>query len=158
MDSFISALFSLLLGWIRGTAQWLWNLMNSDSTGGLIGWAVRNWLPLVILLCIFGMAADFVVYLIRWQPYRVWARYFSWLLPKKLRKTPTGRQLLYADGRMVEETVTPEHPHLLRKEKPVQQTGSRKRVIPAQRSRFASTQNIQTPPPLTLHTPDQENE
>lgn len=156
MDSFISALFSLLLGWIRGTAQWLWNLINSDSRGGLIGWAVRNWLPLVILLCLVGMAVDFVVYLIRWQPYRVWSRYFSWLLPKKLRKTPTGRQLLYADGRMVEETVSTEQTH--RKEKQTHASGSRKRVIPAQRRRFAPTQNIQTPPPLTLHNPQQENE
>lgn len=72
MGSFINALFNFLLGWIRGTAQWLWNMVTSDSHGGLLGWAMRNWLPLVILLCIFGVVMDFLVYLIRWQPYRVW--------------------------------------------------------------------------------------
>ena len=70
MGSFINALFNFLLGWIRGTAQWLWNMVTSDSHGGLLGWAMRNWLPLVILLCIFGVVMDFLVYLIRWQPYR----------------------------------------------------------------------------------------
>lgn len=52
MGSFINALFNFLLGWIRGTAQWLWSMVTSDSRGGLLGWAMRNWLPLVILLCI----------------------------------------------------------------------------------------------------------
>ena len=48
VGSFINALFNFLLGWIRGTAQWLWNMVTSDSHGGLLGWAMRNWLPLVI--------------------------------------------------------------------------------------------------------------
>ena len=34
MGSFINALFNFLLGWIRGTAQWLWNMVTSDSHGG----------------------------------------------------------------------------------------------------------------------------
>ena len=42
VGSFINALFNFLLGWIRGTAQWLWNMVTSDSHGGLLGWAMRN--------------------------------------------------------------------------------------------------------------------
>lgn len=94
MGSFINALFNFLLGWIRGTAQWLWNMVTSDSHGGLLGWAMRNWLPLVILLCIFGVVMDFLVYLIRWQPYRVWGSFWTRFLPKRARRTPTGRHLI----------------------------------------------------------------
>lgn len=157
MGSFVSALFSLLLGWIRGTAQWLWNLISSDSRGGLIGWMVRNWLPLVILLCIFGMVADFVVYLLRWQPYRVWKRYFGWLLPKKLRKTPTGRHLLYADGRMVEAEEAPAQDNMSAEEvaSPAM-VNRRKRVIPAQKKRFGTGKTEQTPPTLTVQTSKDE--
>ena len=90
MGSFINALFNFLLGWIRGTAQWLWNMVTSDSHGGLLGWAMRNWLPLVILLCIFGVVMDFLVYLIRWQPYRVWGNFWTRFRPKRARRIPTA--------------------------------------------------------------------
>lgn len=109
VGSFINALFNFLLGWIRGTAQWLWNMVTSDSHGGLLGWAMRNWLPLVILLCIFGVVMDFLVYLIRWQPYRVWGNFWTRFLPKRARRTPTGRHLIYADGTMIEEEQVVQH-------------------------------------------------
>ena len=150
VGSFINALFNFLLGWIRGTAQWLWNMVTSDSHGGLLGWAMRNWLPLVILLCIFGVVMDFLVYLIRWQPYRVWGNFWTRFLPKRARRTPTGRHLIYADGTMIEEEQVVQH-----KPKPAPKREShaatrRKRVIPARRSHFGTTQTELTPPPLTI--------
>lgn len=152
VGSFINALFNFLLGWIRGTAQWLWNMVTSDSHGGLLGWAMRNWLPLVILLCIFGVVMDFLVYLIRWQPYRVWGNFWTRFLPKRARRTPTGRHLIYADGTMIEEEQVVQHTH---KPKPApKREGTaatrRKRVIPARRAHFGTTQTELTPPPLTI--------
>lgn len=147
MGSFSSALFNLLLGWIRGTAQWLWSMVTSDSTGGLLGWTMRNWLPLVILLCIFGIVTDFVVYLIRWQPYRVWGRFFLRFLPKRARRTPTGRHLIYADGTMVDEEQVMQHSHQP-KPAPARTVNRRKRVIPARRGRFGTTS--MELPPLTI--------
>lgn len=152
MGSFISALFNLLLGWIRGAAQWLWSMVTSDSSGGLLGWAMRNWLPLVILLCIFGIVVDFLVYLIRWQPYRVWGSFFTRFLPKRARRTPTGRHLIYADGTMVDEEQVVQHSHKP-KNAPKQETAAsprRKRVIPARRGRFGTAPIELTPPPLTI--------
>mgnify|MGYP000174683612 CR=1 FL=1 len=137
MGSFINALFNFLLGWIRGTAQWLWNMVTSDSH-----WAMRNWLPLVILLCIFGVVMDFLAYLIRWQPYRVWGNFWTRFLPKRARRTPTGRHLIYADGTMIEEEQVVQH-----KQKP---KPAPKRVIPARRAHFGTTQTELTPPPLTI--------
>ena len=145
MGSFINALFNFLLGWIRGTAQWLWSMVTSDSRGGLLGWAMRN-------LCIFGVVMDFLVYLIRWQPYRVWGNFWTRFLPKRARRTPTGRHLIYADGTMIEEEQVVQHTH---KPKPAPKREShaatrRKRVIPARRAHFGTTQTELTPPPLTI--------
>ncbi len=150
MGSVVSALFTLLLGWLKGTAQWLWNLISSDSKGGLIGWIVKNWLPLVILLSIFGIATDFVIYLLRWQPYRAWRSRLTRLLPKKVRPATNKRRLIYADGTTVEEEMPIEQ---TRKIKPKQERKNnavqrRKRVIPA-RKRFMDP-DIDYAPPLHI--------
>lgn len=77
MGSFANTLFSVLLGWIQGTVSWLWNLIASADAGAWMGWVLDNWLVLVILLCLAGLAVDLVVYLLRWQPYRVWRSFLG---------------------------------------------------------------------------------
>ncbi len=75
MGSFANALFSVLLGWLRSAAAWLWQLVSGEGTSFWVTWVLDNWLPLTLLLCIGGIAVDLVVYLFRWQPYRVWRRF-----------------------------------------------------------------------------------
>ena len=152
MGSVVSALFTLLLGWLKGTAQWLWNLITSDSNGGIIGWMIRNWLPLVILLSIFGITMDFVIYLLRWQPYRAWGRWLTWLLPKTVRPTTNKRRLIYADGTTVEEELPIEQIHKLKPQQEKKKTAvqRRKRVIPAKK-RFMAPEIDYAPP---LHIED----
>ena len=77
MGSFANALFSVLLGWIQGTVSWLWNLIASADAGAWMNWVMNNWLPLLVLLCVAGLAVDLLVYLVRWQPYRVWRSFLS---------------------------------------------------------------------------------
>ena len=151
MGSFINALFNFLLGWIRGTAQWLWNMVTSDSHGGLLGWAMqlaaaghppvhfrrRDGLsglpdPLAAVPCL--------------------GKLLDTLLPKRARRTPTGRHLIYADGTMIEEEQVVQHTHKP-KSAPKRESHAaprRKRVIPARRAHFGTTQTELTPPPLTI--------
>lgn len=82
MGSFANTVFSVLLGWLQSAIAWLWGVSTSGSDGGLLGWMISHWLPLTLLLCLVGMAVDFVVYLLRWQPYRVWGRVLSRLWPE----------------------------------------------------------------------------
>lgn len=90
MGSFANTVFSVLLGWLQSAIAWLWGVLASGSMGGLLGWMISHWLPLTLLLCLVGMAVDFVVYLLRWQPYRVWRRFFCRLWPEVRRGPAQG--------------------------------------------------------------------
>ena len=77
MGQFAGTLFRLLLGWVQTAVSWLWNLVtNADVSAGL-GWLLDNWLTLLVLLCISGLLVDFLVYLLRCQPYRVWRSFLQ---------------------------------------------------------------------------------
>ncbi|MGN0970741.1 MAG: hypothetical protein ACI4OY_02225 [Aristaeellaceae bacterium] len=124
MGSFASGVFSAMLGWIRGAIAYLWNAAATPEGGGLLSWMAGHWLPLTLILCGAGMVIDLIVYLLRWQPYKVWASFFRRLghrrqqeeeeeLPPRpaRRKRTVHRQWLYADGTARTEAVVQEvHP------------------------------------------------
>ncbi|MBQ6398966.1 MAG: hypothetical protein IJI21_02490 [Clostridia bacterium] len=76
MGSFANSVFSALLGWIQSIAQSVWNALSTAPKDSALSWAGRNWIPLAVALCAFGVICDFVVYLFRWRPLRVWRRFF----------------------------------------------------------------------------------
>ncbi len=151
MGNFANTLFSVLLGWVQGAAAWLWQLMSSDGAGGFMGWVLDNWLLLVILLCAAGLMIDLVIYLLRWQPYRVWRSFWQQLdeedeeegLPEQPADTGEIRQWVYADGTTAMETgPAPEiAPAPVQQELPDMQLKTpvrpARRVIPARRRRAA---------------------
>ncbi|MGN1020163.1 MAG: hypothetical protein ACI4O7_07290 [Aristaeellaceae bacterium] len=124
MGSFASGIFSAMLGWIRGAIAYLWNAAATPEGGGLLSWMADNWLPLTLILCVAGMVIDLVVYLLRWQPYKVWASFFRRLgrhrkeeAPAQPRPRPARpqrtvhRQWLYADGTARTEAIVQDvHP------------------------------------------------
>jgi len=72
---YADTLVTLMLGWIRGFTDWGWKLISasSGSAGRLfLGWFSENWLKLVAVMIIVGVAADWIVWLIRWRPYWLW--------------------------------------------------------------------------------------
>ena len=116
MGMFANTLFSVLLGWVQTAASWLWSLLTNTDVSAWLRWVLDNWLALVILLCLVGLAVDIIVYLLRWQPYRVWARL---LHQAKERRTPEApqeshppvlqRKWVYADGStQVEDVLVPQ--------------------------------------------------
>ena len=72
MGNFADTLFGVLLGWAKSAVSWLWGVISDDGNGGMLGWILDHWLLLLVLLCLSGVLIDLVVYLLRWQPYRVW--------------------------------------------------------------------------------------
>lgn len=109
MGSFANSVFSILLGWVRGAVSWLWNTATSQESGTLMQWIVENWLTLTVILCAAGIVIDFVVHMLRWQPYKVWASFFRRMFGRKERvedrPRPGGgrnrrvrREWVYADG------------------------------------------------------------
>lgn len=109
VGQFAGTLFSMLLGWVQTAAAWAWGLITNAETSAWLRWLVDNWLPLTLALCIGGVAVDFIVYLIRWQPYRMWGR----LLGRKDKEEVANetaspvyqRRWIYADGSTEVEDV-----------------------------------------------------
>lgn len=75
MNVFADRLFAVLLGWTRSLFNGFWNLVTNDSAG-VSGFLQRFWLPLILILLIFGTVCDYVIWLIRWRPYFVWRTWF----------------------------------------------------------------------------------
>lgn len=70
-----SALVSLMLGWLKGLANWVLKLFNLAGSGGSpLMWLSENWLKLLILGLAIGIAMDWLVWMIRWRPYWAWFR------------------------------------------------------------------------------------
>lgn len=139
MGNFANTLFSMLLGWVQSAVAWLWRLIGAEGADGLMGWVLDNWLWLAVLLCALGLAVDFVVYLVRWQPYRVWRSFLTGgsAVPDETtpqEPQPEPMQWVYADGGTAPE-IPPMPPEPAQPPQEPQRTVQR--VIPARRRRTA---------------------
>ena len=76
MSSFSDSVLELLLSWVRGIFNDVWNIFSGDS-GSFFAWIGRHWLSLVCILLIGGITIDLIVYILRWQPQRVWLSKFK---------------------------------------------------------------------------------
>ncbi len=69
-----------MLGWIRWVANGIAGMFQSSnahgsSTGGdIFRWFSDNWITLLIVLVVFGVLMDWVIWMIRWRPYWLWFR------------------------------------------------------------------------------------
>lgn len=70
---YANAVVNVMLGWLKGLANWVLKLFNLAGSGGNpLLWLSENWLKLLILLLVAGVAIDWLVWMIRWRPYWVW--------------------------------------------------------------------------------------
>ncbi len=111
MGSFWTMLFETLTGWVRGIVSGIWSSFNPGSGGNFFSWLIDHWFVVLIVICVIGAAADLIVYLFRWQPYRVWKRLFH------RRKSDEAEKTVYTEDDLVglpesfdeeEETYAPE--------------------------------------------------
>ena len=166
MGQFANTLFSVLLGWVQTAASWLWGLITNTDVNAWLKWLLDNWLPLVIVLCLGGLAIDFIVYLVRWQPYRVWHSFLSRFSRKNAPEEDAPpvqpvfqRKWLYADGSTAVEDV-----HEPLQEQPVPQNGKLDAPIRPQRrmARRASPEQAYNqpvyPPQWQQNTHDQQGD
>ena len=72
MGTLANSVFQALMGWIRAVALEIWNTFSSPEGTTLMGWVGAHWKGLAIGMCGLGLTVDLIVYLFRWQPYRVW--------------------------------------------------------------------------------------
>ena len=72
MNSFANTLFAMLFGWCRTVIQRVWSAAAEGRLSGFFTWLGDHWLWVALGLCLACTAADFTVWYIRWQPYKVW--------------------------------------------------------------------------------------
>ncbi len=69
---FSNAIVNAMLGWLKGLAAWVLRLFNLSGGGSPLKFLANNWLKLLIICLIIGVAMDFLVWILRWRPYWVW--------------------------------------------------------------------------------------
>lgn len=73
------SLFNALMSWVRALVNAIWALFSADRTTAL-EFLGKNWMAIAAVLIICGLVIDWIVWLIRWQPYHLWARRIRKLL------------------------------------------------------------------------------
>ena len=71
---YANAIVDAMLGWLKGLAGWVLQLFNLSGGASPLKFLADNWLKLLVLLLIIGVAVDLLVWLIRWRPYWIWFR------------------------------------------------------------------------------------
>lgn len=73
MGTLTDSLFNVLMSWVRALVSAIWALFSSDHTT-VLEFLGKNWLGLALLIVAAGLVIDWIIWLIRWQPYHIWAR------------------------------------------------------------------------------------
>lgn len=72
MGTFADSLFTVLLGWVRALVDSLWAILSADHTT-ILEFLGKNWLVIALCIIAAGLVIDWLVWLVRWQPYHLWA-------------------------------------------------------------------------------------
>ncbi|MBQ7885415.1 MAG: hypothetical protein IJ313_00820 [Clostridia bacterium] len=73
MGTFADSLFTVLLSWVRGLVNAIWALFTSDHTT-VLEFFGKNWLIIAVAVVAAGLVIDWIIWLLRWQPYHLWAQ------------------------------------------------------------------------------------
>ena len=109
MGAFADTLFSVLLSWVQSAVGSIVTLVQSGGDRGLLAFLGNNWLFIVLVLVAGGLVVDWLIWLLRWQPYHVWAT--------RARRFKRGLLRLFGVGRRDEARPQPDGP-----DAPLQQT------------------------------------
>lgn len=77
MGSFANTVFSILLGWVQGLVSVIWSALTSENGNSFLKFLEKNWIIIAAVLCAAGIVIDFAVYMLRWQPYKVWRTFWQ---------------------------------------------------------------------------------
>ncbi|MBQ6714924.1 MAG: hypothetical protein IJN21_00205 [Clostridia bacterium] len=73
-NGFAADFLQILFGWLQNLFNGIWALFSGGSGGSVLRWLSENWLSLLVVLLVFGIVTDVIVYLIRWRPFWWWFR------------------------------------------------------------------------------------
>lgn len=111
MGALAKSAFLTMMGWIRSLSSEIWRTFTSPDGETTLRWIGANWKIIAVILCAAGLAADLIIYLIRWQPYRVWSSFFRRIRHRREEEpeeTDESSGEAYADGESPMIAATPE--------------------------------------------------
>lgn len=73
-NNFAGNVLQLLLSWLQSLMSGVWSLFSGAGGGSVLRWFSENWLSLLIVFMVIGIALDVLVYLFRWRPFWWWFR------------------------------------------------------------------------------------
>ena len=73
MGPLADSLFNVLMSWVRALVNSIWALFTTDHMT-LLEFLGKNWVMLVVIMLAAGLVIDWLVWLVRWKPYHLWAR------------------------------------------------------------------------------------
>ena len=73
MGNLTDSLFSALMSWVRALVAAIWALFSSERTTAL-EFLAKNWIGIAVTIIAAGLVIDWLIWLIRWQPYHIWAQ------------------------------------------------------------------------------------
>ena len=74
--TFSNSLFQAVFSWYSALCSSLWHWISGDPGTGLTQLIADHWLKIVIVIILASVIIDFLIYLLRWRPYKVWASFF----------------------------------------------------------------------------------
>lgn len=63
--------YTLLLGWMRALVDWFWSMYSGTGNTGAWQWLLSNWKIWLIILLVGGVVVDWLMWVVRWRPYRL---------------------------------------------------------------------------------------
>lgn len=73
MGTLADSLFTVLMSWVRALVNALWALFSADQTTAL-AFLGKHWLVIALVIIAAGLVLDWIIWLLRWQPYHLWAQ------------------------------------------------------------------------------------
>ena len=101
LSGFSNAFVGIMLGWLKGVANWVLKLFNLAGNTGVspLLWLSQNWAKLLVLFLFIGVAVDILVWMLRWRPYWVWFR---------KERVIVNDEKFFAGGRIDHQRFTPD--------------------------------------------------
>lgn len=73
MGTLADSMFTVLMSWVRALVSGIWALFSSEDTT-MLGFLGKNWMIIAGVIIAAGLVIDWLIWLIRWQPYHIWAQ------------------------------------------------------------------------------------
>ena len=139
--SYSAAVVNALLGWLKGLASWVLKLFDLAGSGSPLRWLSDNWLKLLIVLILLGLAIDFTVWMFRWRPYWVWFKKKRIIVNDEKLLAGEDKLAAEARGRLERDYTVGEAPARRRAAVPAE-TSARRREKPPEKHRPISRDEL----------------